>query len=202
MKNTVKWIIIAALLVGILAGSMFLYDKYGDEYLNQGVGQQTNSTTEIPSDTQENTSLEESTTESNKNSAPDFTVTDADGNNVKLSDFKGKPVVLNFWATWCYYCKVEMPDFNEAYKEYPDVQFLMVNATGTRGETVESAKAFIEQEKYEFPIFFDTQHDALRTYGVSSYPQTIFIDKDGNIVSRRVGMLTKDVLEQNIEMIK
>ena len=202
MKNTVKWIIIAALLVGILAGSMFLYDKYGDEYLNQGVGQQTNSTTEIPSDTQENTSSEESTTESNKNSAPDFTVTDADGNNVKLSDFNGKPVVLNFWTTWCYYCKVEMPDFNEAYKEYPDVQFLMVNATGTRGETVESAKAFIEQEKYEFPIFFDTQHDALRTYGVSSYPQTIFIDKDGNIVSRRVGMLTKDVLEQNIEMIK
>ena len=202
MKNTVKWIIIATLLVGILAGSMFLYDKYGDEYLNQGIGQQTNSTTEIPSDTQENTSSEESTTESNKNSAPDFTVTDADGNNVKLSDFNGKPVVLNFWATWCYYCKVEMPDFNEAYKEYPDVQFLMVNATGTRGETVESAKAFIEQENYEFPIFFDTQHDALRTYGVSSYPQTIFIDKDGNIVSRRVGMLTKDVLEQNIEMIK
>ena len=198
MKNTVKWIIIATLLVGILAGSMFLYDKYGDEYLNQGTGQSTISTT----DTQENTSSEESTTESNKNSAPDFTVTDADGNNVKLSDFKGKPVVLNFWATWCYYCKVEMPDFNEAYKEYPDVQFLMVNATGTRGETVESAKAFIEQEKYEFPIFFDTQHDALRTYGVSSYPQTIFIDKDGNIVSRRVGMLTKDVLEQNIEMIK
>ena len=198
MKNTVKWIIIAALLVGILAGSMFLYDKYGDEYLNQGTGQSTISTT----DTQENTSSEESTTESNKNPAPDFTVTDADGNNVKLSDFKGKPVVLNFWATWCYYCKVEMPDFNEAYKEYPDVQFLMVNATGTRGETVESAKVFIEQEKYEFPIFFDTQHDALRTYGVSSYPQTIFIDKDGNIVSRRVGMLTKDVLEQNIEMIK
>ena len=202
MKNTVKWIIIATLLVGILAGSMFLYDKYGDEYLNQGTGQQANSTTESSSDTQENTSSEESTTESNKNTALDFTVTDSDGNNVKLSDFKGKPVVLNFWATWCYYCKVEMPDFNEAYKEYPDVQFLMVNATGTNGETVESAKAFIEQEKYEFPVFFDTQHDALRTYGVSSYPQTIFIDKDGNIVSHRVGMLTKDVLEQNIEMIK
>ena len=196
MKNTVKWIVIAALLVAILAGSMFLYDKYGDEYLNQGVGQQTNSTTESPPDTQENT------TESNKISAPDFTVTDVDGNSVNLSDFKGKPVVLNFWATWCYYCKLEMPDFNEAYKEYPDVQFLMVNATGTNGETVESAKVFIEQEKYEFPVFFDTQHDALRTYGVSSYPQTIFIDKDGNIVSHRVGMLTKDVLEQNIEMIK
>ncbi len=193
MKNTVRWLIIALLLVGILAGSMFLYNKYGDEYLNQGTGQSTISTTE--------NTTEENTTENNKNSAPDFTVTDADGNNVKLSDFKGKPVVLNFWATWCYYCKVEMPDFNEAYKENPDIQFLMVNATGTNGETVDSAKAFIEQEKYEFPVFFDTQHDALKTYGISSYPQTIFIDKDGNIVSHRVGMLTKEVLEQEIAKI-
>ena len=190
MKNTIKWIIIAVLLVGILAGSMFLYNKYGDEYLNQGAGQQTSSTTES------------TTEEVNKNSAPDFTVTDADGNNVKLSDFKGKPVVLNFWATWCYYCKVEMPDFNEVYKENPDVQFLMVNATGTNGETVDSAKSYIEQEKFEFPIFFDTQHDALKTYGVSSFPQTIFIDKDGNVVSHRIGMLTKDALEKEIEKIK
>ena len=201
MKNTVKWIIIALLLVGILAGSMFLYDKYGDVYLNQGAGQQTNSTTESTTDTQEQPSSEENTTESNENSAPDFTVTDAQGNNVKLSDFKGKPVVLNFWATWCYYCKVEMPDFNEVYKENPDVQFLMVNATGTNGETVDSAKSYIEQEKYEFPVFFDSQHDALKTYGVSSFPQTIFIDKDGNIVSHRIGMLTKDALQQEIENI-
>lgn len=189
MKNSVKWIIITLLLVGILAGSKFLYNKYGDEYLNQGAGQQTNSTTESTPE------------EVNKNLAPDFTVTDTDGNNVKLSDFKGKPVVLNFWATWCYYCKVEMPDFNEAYKEYPDVQFLMVNATGTNGETVGTAKAYIEEEKYEFPVFFDTQHDALKTYGVSSFPQTIFIDKDGNIVSQRIGMLSKDVLVQEIEKI-
>lgn len=189
MKNTIKWIIIALLLVGILAGSAVLYDKYGDEYLNQSAGLQTSSTTES------------TTEEVNENSAPDFTVTDADGNNVRLSDFKGKPVVLNFWATWCYYCKVEMPDFNEAYKQYPDVQFLMVNATGTNGETVESAKTFIEQEKYEFPVYFDTQHDAIKNYGVSSFPQTVFIDKDGNVVSQRIGMLTMDALVQEIENI-
>ena len=190
MKNSVKWIIIALLLVGILAGSMFLYNKYGDEYLNQGVGQQTNSTTEsIPE-------------EMNKNPAPDFTVTDINGNKVNLSDYKGKPVVVNFWATWCYYCKVEMPDFNEAYKEYPDVQFLMVNATDGKHETVEIAKSYIEQEKYDFDVFFDTvDRNAVRTYNVSNYPQTLFIDKDGNIVSQRIGMLSKDVLVQEIEKI-
>ena len=190
MKNSVKWIIIALLLVGILAGSMFLYNKYGDEYLNQGAGQQTNSTTES------------TTEEVNENSAPDFTVTDINGNKVNLSDYKGKPVVVNFWATWCYYCKVEMPDFNEAYKNYPDVQFLMVNATDGQRETVEIAKSYIEQEQYDFDVFFDTiDRNAVRTYNVSSYPQTLFIDKDGNIVSQRIGMLSKDILVQEIEKI-
>ena len=202
MKNSVKWIVIALVLVGILAGSMFLYNKYGDEYLNQGVGQLASSETESATDTQENLSAEESTTEGAKNPALDFTVTDINGNKVNLSDYKGKPVVVNFWATWCYYCKVEMPDFNEAYKEYPDVQFLMVNATDGHGETVDVAKSYIEQEQYDFDVFFDTvDRDAIRTYNVTSYPQTLFIDKDGNIVSQRIGMLSKDILVQEIEKI-
>ena len=189
MKNTVKWLIIAVLLVGIIAGASVLYNKYSEEFDMNNQVQQEEKTSDVEQKTE---------TQDNKNSAPDFTVTDYDGNKVNLSDFKGKPVVLNFWATWCYYCKVEMPDFNEVYKKYPDVQFLMVNATGTNGETVDSAKAYIEQEKYEFDVFFDVERDACQTYRVSSYPQTLFIDKDGNIVSHRMGMLTKEMLELEI----
>lgn len=189
MKNKVKWIIIAVLLVGILVGATALYNKYSEEF---NMNNQTS---------MENTSKNEQADNVQGNVAPDFTVTDYDGNKVRLSDFKGKPVVLNFWATWCYYCKVEMPDFNEAYKKYPDVQFLMVNATGTNGETVETAKAYVEQEKYEFPVFFDKEYDALRTYGISSFPMTIFIDEDGNIVSQRIGMLTMEALESEIEKL-
>ena len=192
MKNTVKLLIITILLVGLLVGSMFLYNKYSKEY---------DMNTQIP---QVETTVGEQTTDApkNENLAPDFTVTDYNGNEVNLLDFKGKPVVLNFWATWCYYCKVEMPDFNEVYKEFTDVQFLMVNATDGQRETVEIAKSYIEQEKYEFDVFFDTlDRDAVRTYSVTSYPQTIFIDKDGNIVSHRIGMLSKDMLVQEIEKI-
>ncbi len=189
MKNTIKWIIIAVLLVGLLAGATVLYNKYSEEF---------NMNNQTPT---ENTSKNEQADNVQGNVAPDFTVTDYDGNKVRLSDFKGKPVVLNFWATWCYYCKVEMPDFNEAYKKYPDVQFLMVNATGTNGETVETAKAYVEQEKFEFPVFFDNEYDALKTYGISSFPMTIFIDEDGNIVSQRIGMLTMDTLESEIKKI-
>lgn len=192
MKNIVKWIIIAVLLVGLLAGATALYNKYSEEFdMNNQVQQG-----ETPSDVEQKTE-----TQDNKNSAPDFTVVDYDGNKVKLSDYKGKPVVLNFWATWCYYCKVEMPDFNEAYKNYPDVQFLMVNATGTNGETVESAKAYVEQEKYEFPVLFDTMYEANQAYRLSSFPMTVFIDAEGNIVSSRVGMLTKEALENEIKKI-
>lgn len=192
MKNTIKWIIIAVLLVGLLAGATALYNKYSDDFnMNNQVQQG-----ETPSDVEQKTE-----TQDNKNSAPDFTVVDYDGNKVKLSDYKGKPVVLNFWATWCYYCKVEMPDFNEAYKNYPDVQFLMVNATGTNGETVESAKAYVEQEKYEFPVLFDTMYEANQAYRLSSFPMTVLIDAEGNIVSSRVGMLTKEALENEIKKI-
>ena len=97
---------------------------------------------------------QDNATNNEKITAPDFTVLDYNGNEVKLSDFKGKPVVLNFWATWCFYCKEEMPDFNTAYEKYPDVEFLMLNATDGYQETIESAKEYYEAEGFNFNIYF------------------------------------------------
>ena len=134
--------------------------------------------------------------------APDFTVYDGDGNPVKLSDFVGKPVVLNFWASWCPPCKGEMPDFDGAYRELGEnVAFVMVNMTDGRQETLETAKDFLAGQDFAFPVYFDTDQDAAVTYGVTSLPTTYFIDADGNLAAYAMGAIDRETLDLGISYI-
>lgn len=134
-------------------------------------------------------------------SAPDFKMTDIDGKDVMLSDFAGKPIVLNFWASWCPPCKAEMPDLEEAYNEYGDrVEFIIVNMTGG-SETVESARTYIESMGYTFPIYFDVYSEAALLYDISSIPRTYFINKDGTQVSSVLKMISAEELEDGIKSI-
>lgn len=187
MKSKVKWILLAVALVAVIAGAAVLYQVLRKDY--GGDNLMPNSQASHPASGE------------NAYAAPDFAVLDADGNEVQLSDYKGKPVVLNFWATWCYYCKVEMPDFDKAFEKYPDVQFLMVNATDGVQETMASAKEYIAQEGFGFDVFFDTELEAVNAYYVTGFPSTFFIDKDGNLVTYSSGMLDFDTLEKGIQMI-
>ena len=141
--------------------------------------------------------------ESAANTAPDFTVYDQEGNGYKLSDFRGKPVILNFWASWCGPCKSEMPDFEAAYRQYGQaVQFLMVNLTDGYQETVDSASGFVAESGYSFPVFYDTDVDAAQVYGISSVPVTYFIDAGGYLIAVGQGALSADNLEKGIGMIQ
>lgn len=181
-----KVVLLVLCFVALLLGAYRLYDTLGSS---------------VQMDTLATQAAEEKEEEA-KDPAPDFTVYDLDGNAHKLSDFRGKPVILNFWATWCGYCQVEMPDFDEKYQQYgEDIHFIMLNVTDGAQETVESASAFIAQEGYTFPVYYDTDMDATASYNTSGLPVTYFIDAEGNFVAWQQGMMTAETLQIGIDML-
>lgn len=134
--------------------------------------------------------------------AIDVTFYDSEGNSVKLSDFYGKPVVLNFWVTWCIYCKQEMPDFQEAYEEYgEEVEFLFLNSTDGARETREKAAAYLEEQGYTVPAYYDEDMEAVYTYSVNSLPTTILIDKEGRVAAYAPGLMEKETLTEALDVL-
>lgn len=193
MKQNVKIIILAVLFIALLGGGIFAYNRLSKNY---------NETETVTLSDSDSSSNQSQSTEQQKNTAPDFTVVDYDGKQTKLSDKKGKPVVVNFWASWCGPCKSEFPAFEDAYNKYGnDVEFMMINLTDGYQETISSAKSFIDEQNYTFPVYYDTTMSASNAYGVFSIPKTLFIDKNGNIVQNRTGTISQDTLEQNIESL-
>jgi len=130
--------------------------------------------------------------------APDFTVQDWDGNEVKLSDYIGKPIVLNFWAHWCGPCQMEMPEFNAVYEELGgEVTFLMVH----EGAAVDDGKEKVTEGGYTFPVVFDADSSAGNLYGITAFPTTFFIDAEGNLQAYYMGAMDRALLQQGIDLI-
>lgn len=180
----------------------------------------TDTDTDVDSDADSDTDTEQSTdigsdenmdtdtdtdTGSNENlkMAPNFKMLDYNGNEVTLESLRGKPVVLNFWASWCPPCKAEMPDFEEAYQAYgEDIQFVMVSHLAWGRDTVESAKEFYDNSGYTFPIYFDYQFEAYNAYEINSIPKTFFIDENGGIVAEVHQMISRNQLFEYLERLK
>ena len=204
MKKMIIWLCIAAALILFFAGVSALYEKLSGEsgsgnlVIDMPQGAQSSQGSGNPDSTPSGASSGQSTT----NPAPNFTVLDKDGNTVEFSSKKGKPMILNFWASWCPPCKAEMPDFEEAYKKYGDkVEFMMVNLTDGNRETLQKAKDHVSSNGYTFPVYFDTQSTAAYAYSISSVPATYIIDAEGNIVAHAIGMITANDLEAAILLV-
>lgn len=136
--------------------------------------------------------------------APDFTLTDQYGVTHTLSDYKGKVVFLNFWATWCPPCRAEMPDIQKLYEETaedPDAELVILGVAfpNLGDETSEDGiRMFLEENGYTYPTVMDKDASLLAPYYITAYPTTYMIDRDGNIFGYVPGSMTKDIMEDII----
>ena len=136
--------------------------------------------------------------------APDFELSKLDGTKVKLSDLKGKKVILNFWATWCGPCQREMPDMQEFYSKYQnDVEILAVNYTASEGsEGKEKVRRFAEEKGVTFPILLDTDIKVTTAYKVITIPTSYFVDTKGVIQDKFIGPMTVNEMEKRVANLK
>lgn len=153
----------------------------------------------------ESSGAEEAGDDSDKLPAIDFTLTDQYGNSHTCSDYTGKTIFLNFWATWCPPCRAELPDIQALYEEYQEagddsVVILGVAAPGLGGEkTEEEIKEFLSENGYTYPVVMDTTGELFMGYGIYSYPTTLMIDRDGNVFGYASGQLSREMMESIIE---
>lgn len=129
--------------------------------------------------------------------ARDIVLTDMSGRQVSLDGFKGKTVVLNFWATWCPPCRGEMPEFDELDKEFKksgEAVLLAVNLTDGRRETPERVAKFLKETGYTMTVLLDEKQEAASFFGVRYIPTTFVLDKDGKLIGQIQGATTKDAV--------
>lgn len=134
-----------------------------------------------------------------KVAALDFKLKDLNGKDVSLSDFKGKKLMLNFWASWCRPCMSEMPDIQKLYNETKDsdLVILAVNLS----EDKATVKSFADINKYNFTILLDSEENVGRQYTITAIPTTFFIDKEGNIISTVKGAITLEKMRMYISKL-
>jgi len=113
--------------------------------------------------------------------APEISLLDTNGKEITLSELRGRPVIVNFWATWCPPCRAEMPAMQRAFMDYEDEEVIILAINSTNQDALQAVKQFVDEFDITFPILLDSQGTAANTYQISSLPTTYFIGKDGII---------------------
>jgi len=186
MKKTTNIIIWIIALCALLFAAYTLYSK------NKG--------NVVSPPLQQSTAASE-TSQKDKIMAPDFTLRDMDGKDVTLSDYNGKIVILNFWAVWCKYCIQEMPDLNELNKELEKENEAVILAVDVQ-ESSNKVSKYLTSNNISLKVLMDEKGTVAQAYGVSGFPTTFVLNKDGSIYTYVSGATDKETLLQLIDKIK
>ena len=202
-RNTLFTVLLAAALVLLLAGAGALYARLTVEApVPEATAAPQPAVTDAPKTAVIDApkQAEVAGPQMKADLAPVFTVYTESGEAVRLGDLRGKPAIVNFFASWCGPCRSEMPHFDEAYRTYGEqISFLMVDLCAYGNDTMENAKAMVEAGGWSFPVCYDTQGEAVNAYAIRSMPTTIFVSADGTLVAKRIGAMTQAQLLQEIE---
>lgn len=132
--------------------------------------------------------------------APDFTYKDIDGKTVSLSEFRGKVVLVEFWATWCSPCRIITPVLNDLYKQYKDKGFVIL-ALAQKDEGTETIRSFVKENKMQYPVLL-SDRNVITCYNVTGIPVTFLIDRDGKIASKHIGYSHEMMFELPNQILK
>jgi len=200
MNKKILFVVLCVVLILLLVGAVYIYDELYEDYTDSNFEMQTveKDGSDDVGKSEETDNSTQSNTEQNDNTAPDVEFFDADGNSLMLSHFFDKPLVLNFWATWCGPCKSEMPGFDRLYDKYKDkVNFVMLNVS----DSEETVADFIKENGFGFPVYFDKTQIASYTYGASSIPLTFVMYKGGEVYGYQMGVLPEEALEEALKSV-
>ena len=135
--------------------------------------------------------------EKDRHVAPDFSLKDATGKTVKLSEYRGKVVLLNFWATWCEPCQIEIPWFIDLQQTYKDRDFVVLGAS-MDDDGWDSVKPYIEKRKINYRMVIANEELSAKFGGVENLPTTFIIDREGRIATTHVGLVSKSLYQNDI----
>ena len=192
-KRTTLILLILVLALGLTYFTLNKKDMKEEESLNGDLVELND-----PEILEENQGLEDSQAEEELMEAIDFKLTNLDGEEVTMDDYKGKVVFLNFWATWCQYCDMEMPDLEKLQNENEDLVVVSVNA----GESEKVVRKYVEEKDISFEVLLNPENDLAAKYYVTGLPATFFIDKEGYVRGVFPAMMTYDQMLEALDILR